>query len=111
MKKYVFIISFFILLGCVGKQNLDGLYKINSGKGWETDVKPSQLQNYIEWKDAINLLASNKVESVMQGHNLVVRIFLKNGEMFSTIEPDIDTIFLVIEQCGAPCENIMLITE
>jgi hypothetical protein len=42
---------------------------------------------------------------------LTVFLTLKDGTMLETIEPVIDDVFDVIDQCGDTCSNIIIATE
>ncbi|HKJ28017.1 MAG TPA: hypothetical protein VJ965_10290 [Anaerolineales bacterium] len=72
---------------------------------------PTPLPDTIPWEDAMALLQTGEVEQVVQLHSLKVTLYLKDGQQVDTIEPGIDAIFDEIQQCGAPCSNIILATE
>jgi len=63
------------------------------------------------WDQAIEILNSGQVESVMQLHNLQVTLILKNGCRIWTLEPQIDDIFEEVRKCGDLCSMISLGTE
>jgi hypothetical protein len=65
----------------------------------------------VTWSQAIDILNSGQVESVMQTHSLEVSFVLENGCRIWTIEPHIDDIFAEVQKCGDPCANISLATE
>ncbi len=81
--------------------------------GWTSDIKPEDVKDYISWDKAIDILLADaeNIDAISQGHNLQVNIIYKNQEYFGTIEPDIDTIFMVLEKCGQKCKHIQWITE
>ncbi|WP_286716198.1 hypothetical protein [Thalassolituus sp. UBA2009] len=107
----ILLMSF--LLGCAGPGSNSDYYRLNSKAGWEPGVTPDQLPHYVTWNKAIDTLIDNpdSVDLVAQGHSLQVNIILKDKTLIQTIEPDIDTIFMVIRKCGLPCEHIGLLTE
>ncbi len=49
--------------------------------------------------------------SVFQIHALDVTLELKDGRSLHTIEPQIDDVFKVIDQCSDICQDIIMITE
>ena len=63
------------------------------------------------WEQAIDSLNSGDVVSVSQRHNLTVRLDMKNGSYFKTIEPNIDAIVQEIRKCGSKCADILIATE
>jgi hypothetical protein len=65
----------------------------------------------VTWSQAIEILNSGQVESVMQAHNLKVSFVLENGCRIWTIEPRIDDIFEEVQKCGDLCARISLGTE
>jgi hypothetical protein len=65
----------------------------------------------VTWSQAIEILNSGQVESVMQTHSLEVSFVLKDGCRIWTIEPHIDDIFAEVQKCGDLCANISLGTE
>lgn len=65
----------------------------------------------ISWEEAQTLILEGHVTQVTQLHNLSVYLTLEDGTTVQTIEPNIDDVFDVIEQCGDPCANIAIATE
>ena len=65
----------------------------------------------IEWTDVPALLATGEVESVFQNHALDVELWMKDGSRHHVIEPGIDNIFRLVDECGLPCDDIMRATE
>jgi hypothetical protein len=65
----------------------------------------------ISWEEAQSLILEGQVTQVTQLHNLSVYLTLEDGSTVQTIEPNIDDVFDVIEQCGDPCANIAIATE
>lgn len=102
-----------LVIGCAATEPNRKYYELNSGQGWKAGVLPDDLENYVSWKNAIDVLLLNpiNVEAVGQGHSLQVNIVFKDDSYIQTIEPDIDTIFLVLDKCGKPCAHILQITE
>ena len=102
-----------LVFGCSSNQSNQAYYELNSGTGWASDIKPEAVKNYVPWEQAIDTLLANAedIEAVAQGHNLLVNFIYNNEEYFGTIEPGIDTIFMVLKKCGLKCEHIQWITE
>lgn len=67
--------------------------------------------NSVSWEEAVEMVKTGDVETVVQYHSRVVTLMMKDGSSIETREPRIDLIFDVIDQCGAPCEHISKITE
>ncbi len=111
--KVALIILCLLIIGCAASQSNHEYYSLNSGTGWTTDLKPEDVKNYVPWEKAIDILLhdAKDIEAIAQGHNLQVNIIYKNQEYFGTIEPNIDTIFMVLKKCGLKCEHIHWITE
>ena len=65
----------------------------------------------VSWEVAVRILRSGQVVAVMQGHNLIVSLTLKDGTSIMTIEPSIDLIGQEIFICGDPCKDIRYATE
>ena len=65
----------------------------------------------ITWEDAQNLILEGRVSQVTQLHNLTVILDLKDGSTVKTIEPAIDDVFKVIQQCGDKCADIIRAPE
>ena len=72
---------------------------------------PTAYPSEVDWETAIKILNSGDVEMVAQLHSLDVYITLKDGSEIHTIEPVIDAIFEAVDQCGRPCNQIILATE
>jgi putative hemolysin len=71
----------------------------------------SQGEKTVSWEVAVDLIHAGKVETVFQLHNLSVTLALKDNRSLETIEPRIDAVFDVVEDCGDPCSDMMLATE
>lgn len=65
----------------------------------------------IPWEQAADLIRNGLVESVVQTHALEVTLELEDGRSLTTIEPQIDDVFQVINECGEPCSDMTLATE
>jgi hypothetical protein len=65
----------------------------------------------VTWNQAIEILNSGQVESIMQSHNLEISFVLEGGCRIWTIEPRIDDIFEEVRKCGELCAMIPLGTE
>lgn len=65
----------------------------------------------LEWDQALVVLNSGDVDMVFQTHDLDVTLTMNDGRQLHTVEPSIDAIFAEIDACGAPCADIVLVTE
>ncbi|MEJ2749725.1 MAG: DUF333 domain-containing protein [Anaerolineae bacterium] len=65
----------------------------------------------ISWERAADLIRNGLVDAVSQTHALEVTLNLKDGRSLTTIEPQIDDVFQVINECGEPCSNMIIATE
>jgi hypothetical protein len=65
----------------------------------------------VSWETAQDLIMSGEVVEVFQAHSLGVELVLKDGQHLTTVEPQIDAVFEVIESCGAKCADVVIITE
>jgi hypothetical protein len=65
----------------------------------------------IAWDDAVNLLMDGQVKQVAQTHALEVTLILRDGTEMKTVEPVIDAVFQVINECGDACQDMILMTE
>lgn len=74
-------------------------------------VPPTPYPAEVEWETAVEILNSGNVEMVFQTHSLDVTLRMKDGSEIHTVEPTIDAIFAEIEMCGAPCDQIVRVTE
>jgi Tfp pilus assembly protein PilP len=72
---------------------------------------PTPYPDTVDWETAVEILYTGEVEQVFQLHSLEVTFYMKDGSQIQTTEPTIDAIFQEVENCGAPCEGIMLATE
>jgi len=65
----------------------------------------------LEWYQAVGVIFMGQVTKVLQAHSLDVFITLKDGRTLVTVEPQIDDVLKVIEQCGEICKDILIATE
>ena len=80
-----------------------------AGCGSVNDAFPQD--ETVSWEEAIEILNSGEVVTVVQLHSLEVTLELSNGTRITTTEPQIDDIFDEVEKCGSPCRGIVLVTE
>jgi inhibitor of cysteine peptidase len=76
----------------------------------ELSEEPAEVSR-IEWDEARELILSGQVEQVVQLHSLEVRLRLEDGREVVTIEPHIDDVFDVVDECGEPCDDVIIATE
>lgn len=81
-------------------------YPITTNMDWPIRVSPDELENYVTWNHAIDLILDGQVKNIFQAHTLSVGLELESGIWVSTIEPSIDTVLVIIRKCGVPCKNI-----
>ncbi len=105
------VMAYFLATACADTRDHSHLYDLSSNLGWSPQVTPDDLDNYIQWPDAVDLLMSGQVEQTMQTHALSLYLILEDGEIYSTIQPDIDTYLIILRHCGSPCADIIEITE
>ncbi len=91
-------------LKCLKNQCVAGCYDFRD----YTDFP--QYREY-PWEEIKEIINSGEVKEVFQSHALDVNIYFKDGSVISTIEPSIDAIFDLIDECGEPCEEILKGTE
>lgn len=78
----------------------------------QTDAaEPRPVAEERTWEEAVEILNSGEVVAVLQTHSLDVTLELADGRRIHTVEPNIDDIFTAVEECGQPCEDIILATE
>ena len=65
----------------------------------------------ITWNQAIALLYNGEVSKVIQSSSLKVTLLLKDGRTLITTEPALDDVVKAIQTCGAPCQEIEVVTE
>lgn len=102
-----------VLISIIVSQVLLSFYqyhRIHNPK-WRAQDEIVHEDNYIEWKEAVEIVKHGKVVTVMQDHSRVVSIILKDGSHFVTLEPSIDDVYEAIEQCGKKCNEIAIWTE
>lgn len=82
-----------------------------SPTGAEGYPAPARTPTPITWEEAKAAILEGNVAEAIQLHSLTVYLVLADGTRLITEEPEIDAILAMIEECGAPCENIEIITE
>ena len=65
----------------------------------------------ITWEQAKTLIMNGEVSQVTQLHSLKVTLVLKDGSTVYTVEPEIDAVFVIVDECGEMCANIIMATE
>jgi hypothetical protein len=73
---------------------------------------PSPLDpEEVPFDQAAAMVMNGEVAQVLQTHDLNVILTLMDGRRFITTQPEIDEILKLIDECGEPCEEIVIITE
>lgn len=88
-----------------------GAYPPPAKSGQGAYPAPGQEGTQITWDEAVALVMEGKIAQVMQTHSLTVILTHQDGQIFNTVEPEIDEIFRIVEQCGDLCKDISLATE
>jgi hypothetical protein len=65
----------------------------------------------LPWTEAEEMILKGDVRQVVQTHAREVTLYLIDGRVAKTVEPEIDDVFRVIERCGGPCSQVERITE
>src|SRR2546428_14158992 len=74
-------------------------------------TRPPSNRGSVSWEEAITVLQTGQVTRVIQTHSLYVSLWLKNGSVITTKEPNIYAISYELSKCGAPCKSIVFGTE
>jgi len=65
----------------------------------------------ISWDEAKTMILNGEINRVMQAHTMVVTLFTKDGRVLVTVEPNIDDVLTVVEECGDVCKDTTVVTE
>ncbi len=65
----------------------------------------------ISWQSAVDLVNGGFVDALFQTHDLSVELELKDGRSLMTVEPQIDAIMQIVDECGDVCGDIIVATE
>lgn len=95
------ILTVILISGCIPKPDTEVF----------NDPTMMPCDEEVPWNQAIEILKTGQVESIMQLHSLEVSFVLENGCLIRTIEPHIDDIFEEVRKCGELCAMIPLGTE
>jgi hypothetical protein len=57
------------------------------------------------------MISDGQVTSVSQSHSLQVSLALTDGRVLHTVEPQIDEVLRVVNQCGERCRGVVVVTE
>lgn len=72
---------------------------------------PGEERASITWEEAKTLIVDGKVAGVAQSHSLDVTLSLKDGRIVNTVEPEIDAVFVLLDECGEICSDVVRATE
>jgi hypothetical protein len=72
---------------------------------------PVEGATTITWEESKTLILSGQVVEVAQRHSLDVTLILKDGRIVTTIEPEIDAVFILLDECGENCKDVIRVTE
>ena len=65
----------------------------------------------IGWEEISGILSDGNVVDIFQVLTLQVTIYLANGKVLITAEPEYNAIMRLIEECGVDCYDIRKVTE
>jgi hypothetical protein len=65
----------------------------------------------VQWSQVQSIVFSGQVTKIGQTHDLNVYITLKDGRTFKVVEPAIDDILKLVQQCGDLCKDVKVATQ
>jgi len=65
----------------------------------------------ITWDELKIMILDGQIAQVTQLHSLSVTAIHKDGTVFFTVEPEIDAVFAVLDECGDICKDVIRATE
>ena len=65
----------------------------------------------IAWEEVNIIITSGDVVEIFQAYTLQVTIYLADGKVLVTTEPEYNAILRLIEECGVDCYDIRKVTE
>ena len=72
---------------------------------------PLDAPKEINWEKATEMIFSGEIATIVQSHDQKVILEHTNGNQFITTEPQLDDVIQVVNQCGAKCSNIDVMSE
>ena len=72
---------------------------------------PDEGGTAMTWEQTKTLILEGKVVQVTQLHSLDVTLILKDGRVVYTVEPEIDAVFILLDECGENCKDVIRATE
>jgi hypothetical protein len=72
---------------------------------------PAEVGTPLSWEETKVLIMDGKVAEVTQLHSLQVTLVLKDGKVVYTVEPEIDAVFILLDECGEICKDVVRATE
>lgn len=88
-------------------QDLQNPYPLPESLPYPSVLDPEE----VPFDQASAMVMDGEVAQVLQTHDLRVILTLKDGRRFISVQPEIDEILNLIEECGEPCQEIVIITE
>lgn len=89
----------------------DDEFSRSEQKNENIECKWTECVKNISREEAKGLILEWKVKKIFQAHSLDVLLEAHDGNEYLTIEPEIDEIFDVVDECGESCKDIRLGTE
>ena len=65
----------------------------------------------IGWEDVKVVISNGDVVEIFQSYTLQVTLYLVDGKVLVTTEPEYNAILRLIEECGVDCYDIRKVTE
>ncbi len=65
----------------------------------------------VAWEDVREIIRNGDVVEIFQAYTLQVTIYLADGKVLVTTEPEYNAILSLIEECGVGCYDIRKVTE
>jgi hypothetical protein len=65
----------------------------------------------IAWEEVSVIISNGDVVEIFQASTLQVTIYLHDGKVLVTTEPEYNAILRLIEECGVDCYDIRKVTE
>jgi len=104
---FILVVAVVILCGCAATGDTFTHHQIEARKSVKNN------SDYLAWEEFVKVVESKckLADSAFEGHSLIVSIGFSDGTTYTSVEPVINDVMVLLRGCGADVRSMSILME